>query len=74
MKYSIKKNDNVKIITGKDKGKSGKVLRVLREEGKVIVDGLNKMKKHERSRKQGAKGQVVEVSMPIHISNVMKQS
>jgi large subunit ribosomal protein L24 len=68
----IKKGDNVKIITGKDKGKSGKVVRVLVKENKVIVDGLNMMKKHQRPRKSGEKGSMVNLAMPIHVSNVKK--
>ncbi len=73
MKFSLKKDDNVVILTGKDKGLEGKIIRVLRKENKVIVDGRNKMKKHQRARKQGAKGQIVEIAMPIHISNVSKK-
>lgn len=68
----LKKGDNVKIITGKDKGKSGKILRVLPTENKVIVDGLNIMKKHSKPRKANEKGSVINVSMPIHASNVKK--
>jgi large subunit ribosomal protein L24 len=67
----IKKGDNVIIITGKDKGKSGKVERVLPKQGKLIVDGLNLMKSHQRPRRQDQKGQVIEKSMPITASNVM---
>ena len=68
----IKKGDNVKIITGKDKGKSGKIVRVLVKENKVIVEGLNMMKKHQRPRKSGEKGSMVNIAMPIHASNVKK--
>ena len=68
----IKKGDNVKIITGKDKGKSGKVVRALVKENKVIVDGLNMMKKHQRPRKSGEKGSMMNVAMPINVSNVKK--
>ena len=68
----IKKGDNVKLITGKDKGKSGKIVRVLVKENKVIVDGLNMMKKHQRPRKSGEKGSMVNIAMPIHASNVKK--
>lgn len=67
----IKKNDQVKIIAGKDKGKSGKVLRVLAEENKVIVEGLNIVKKHLKPRKEGEKGQRVEIPGKTNISNVM---
>jgi large subunit ribosomal protein L24 len=66
----LKVGETVKVITGKDKGKSGKVVRILSEKNKVLVDGINMYKSHEKARKQGAKGQVVEKSMPIHISNV----
>ena len=69
----IKKGDNVKIITGKDKGKSGKVVRVLVKENKVIIDGLNMMKKHQRPRKSGEKGSMINIAMPIHSSNVKKE-
>lgn len=68
---NIKKNDNVIAIAGKDKGKQGKVLRVLRTEDKVIVEGFNLKKKHQRPRKQGEKGQMIDKTMPIHISNVL---
>ena len=68
----IKKGDNVKIITGKDKGKSGKIVRVLVKENKVIVDGLNMMKKHQRPRKSGEKGSMMNMAMPINASNVKK--
>lgn len=68
----IKKNDNVILITGKDKGKKGKVVRVLVKENKVIVEGLNMMKKHQRPRKSGEKGSMINVAMPINASNVKK--
>lgn len=69
---SIKKGDIVKILAGDDKGKTAKVLKVLPRLEKVLVEGVNVIKRHERSRKQGAKGQIVERPMPVHISNVMK--
>ncbi|MDQ3244815.1 MAG: 50S ribosomal protein L24 [bacterium] len=67
----LKKGDNVIIITGKDKGKSGTILRVLATENKVIVEGLNMMKKHQKPRKSGEKGSTINMSMPINASNVM---
>ena len=67
----IKKNDNVIIISGKDKGKTGKVTKSLPKDGKVIVAGLNMNKVHKRPTKSGQKGQIIEKSMPIQISNVM---
>jgi large subunit ribosomal protein L24 len=67
----IKKNDIVKILTGKDKGKTGKVLKAFPKENKVLVEGVNIYKKHERARKEGQKGQVVERAVPIQASNVV---
>ncbi len=67
----LKKGDNVIIITGKDKGKKGKIVRVLAEKNKVVVEGANMMKKHQRPRKSGEKGQMLSIAMPINSSNVM---
>ena len=67
----LKKGDNVIIVTGKDKGKKGKIARVLVEKNKVVVEGANMMKKHQRPRKSGEKGQVMNIAMPLHASNVM---
>ncbi|MEI8339513.1 MAG: 50S ribosomal protein L24 [bacterium] len=67
----IKKNDNVIIIAGKDKGKTGKVVKTFPELGKVIVEGYNLIKKRQRPTKQNQKGQTVEKAMPIDASNVM---
>ena len=68
----IKKGDNVLIITGKDKGKKGKILKVLVRENRVIVESANMSKKHQRPRKSGEKGTVKSIEMPIHASNVKK--
>lgn len=67
---NIKKNDMVKIIAGKDKGKSGKVLEVLVKEEKVVVEGVNVYKKHQKQTAKREAG-IVEKNMPIHISNVV---
>jgi large subunit ribosomal protein L24 len=67
----IKKNDLVKMLAGKDSGKTGKVLRVYPIEQKVVVDGLNMLKKHNKPKKEGAKGQIVEIPRKIDISNAM---
>ena len=69
----IKKGDTVLILAGDDKGKTGKVLEAFPRDNKVLVEGVNVMKRHERSRKQGQKGQVVERPMPVHASNVAKK-
>lgn len=67
----IRKNDTVKIITGKEKGKTGKALKVLPQKNSVLIEGLNLYKKHVKPKKQGEKGQTVLVPRPIHISNIM---
>ncbi len=67
---NIKKNDKVQILTGKDKGKSGKVLQSLPREGKVSVEGLNLLIKHLRPRRDGEKGQRLEFPAFINASNV----
>lgn len=67
----IKKGDKVKIITGKDKNKQGKVLQVLPQKEKVVVEGLNLVIKHVRPRRAGEKGQRIQFPAPLHISNVM---
>ncbi|OGI45500.1 50S ribosomal protein L24 [Candidatus Nomurabacteria bacterium GWB1_40_6] len=67
----LKKGDNVIVITGKDKGKKGKIVRVLVQENKVILEGLNMMKKHQRPRKSGEKGTMKNIEMPMSASNVM---
>lgn len=66
----IVKNDTILITAGKDKGKKGKVIKTIPKDRKVVVDGLNVVKKHSRPKKQGEKGQRVEVPMPLSISNV----
>lgn len=66
----IKKGDNVKVITGKDKGKIGNVLRAFPSLDLVLVEGMNKKKKHQRPTKGGQKGQIIEKEFPIHVSNV----
>lgn len=67
----IKKGDNVIVIAGKDRGKTGKVVRALPREDKVIVEGVSMHKKHQRATSSRQKGQVVEKPLPIHVSNVM---
>ena len=67
----IKKGDTVQIIAGKDRGKSGKVLRVIPDANRVSVDGINMYKKHVRPKRQGEKGEVVNLLRPMNASNVM---
>ena len=71
-KTKIKKGDQVKVISGKETGKTGKVIRVDREHGKVFVERLNLMKKHTKPHpKKNPQGGIIEREAPIHISNVM---
>lgn len=67
----LKKGDNVIVIAGKDKGKKGKITSVLVVKNKVIVEGLNLVKKHQRPRKSNEAGTIISVAMPMHSSNVM---
>jgi large subunit ribosomal protein L24 len=71
LKYHIKKNDLVMVTTGKEEGKSGRVLRVLPEKGKVLVEKINFVKRHSRPHGQQRRGGIVEKEAPLHISNVM---
>jgi len=66
----IKKGDNVIIIAGKDRGKTGTVVKALPQKDKVIVGGINLLKVHQKPRKSGEKGQIVDRAMPLHVSNV----
>jgi large subunit ribosomal protein L24 len=66
----IRKNDNVIMLSGKDKGKTGKVIAVFLKERKVIVEGLNLIKKHVRARKQGQKGQIINKERAVSVSSV----
>lgn len=66
----IKVGDNVRVITGSNKGKEGKVLNVLRKENRVVVDGVNIVKKHVKPNRTNESGGILEVEAPIHISNV----
>ncbi|MFA5360296.1 MAG: 50S ribosomal protein L24 [Patescibacteria group bacterium] len=68
---NIKKGDKVKILAGKDKGKTGKVLQVFQSANRASIEGLNLLVKHMRPRKQGEKGQRIEFPAPINLSNVM---
>ena len=68
---NFKKGDKVNVIAGKDKGKSGKILHVLRNENKVVVEGINVVKKHQKPNAMNQTGGIVEIEHPIHISNIM---
>lgn len=66
----IKKNDKIKVLAGKDKGKTGKVLSVLTAKNRVVVEGINLLNKNMRPKKQGEKGQRIQFPAPFHMSNV----
>jgi large subunit ribosomal protein L24 len=69
-KLHVKKDDLVKIVAGKDKGKSGKVLRVMPEKSRVLVENLNLMKRHTRPSRSNSEGGIIEKEAPISASNV----
>jgi large subunit ribosomal protein L24 len=72
MKLSVRKNDEVQVITGRDRGKRGRVLRVLPEKARVVVEGVNVIKRHTRpDPRRQVKGGIVEKEAAIHVSNVM---
>jgi large subunit ribosomal protein L24 len=70
-RYNIKKNDKVKIITGKDKGKIGKVLNVVKKKNRILIENINIVKRHTRPTASNRQGGIVESEAPIHWSNVM---
>ncbi len=66
----VKVGDNVKILAGKDKGKEGKVIRTLKAENRVVVEGINMVKRHSKPRTTEDKGGIIDIEAPIHVSNV----
>jgi large subunit ribosomal protein L24 len=71
MAQRVKKDDIVVVIAGRDKGRQGRVLRVISETERVVVEGINVMKRHMRPTPQNPEGGIIEKEMPIHMSNVM---
>jgi len=71
IKYKLRKEDLVQVIAGKDKGKQGKILKIDREKGRVIVAGVNMIKKAMKKKTQQDRGGIVELEASLHISNVM---
>lgn len=69
----IKTGDTVVILSGDDKGKTGKVVKAFPASNKIVVEGMNTVRKHQRPTKQGQKGQVVDLAMPMHASKVAKK-
>ena len=71
-KMSIKKDDQVVVITGKDKGQRGKVIAVMPKDGKVVVEGINMVSRHTRPRKQGEEGGIIKKEAPIYACKVQR--
>ncbi len=67
----IRKNDIIQVVTGKDKGKKGKVVQVLPDAGRALVEGINLAKKHKRQTRQDQQGGIVSIEMPIALANIM---
>ena len=67
----VRKNDTVIIIAGKDKGKKGKVRRAIPEEHRVLVEGINMIKRHSRASRSARQAGIIELEAPMHISKVM---
>lgn len=67
----FKKGDEIEVIAGKDRGKRGKIVRLLLKEDRIVVEGVNVMKKHRKARRDGSKGERIELPFPIHASNAM---
>jgi large subunit ribosomal protein L24 len=66
----VKVGDNVRILAGKDKGKEGRIIKTLKKDNKVVVEGINIVKKHVKPNRMNEVGSIVEVEAPIHVSNV----
>ena len=70
-KFKLKKEDTVEVIAGKDKGKRGRILKILRDKDRIIVEGVNLVKKAMKKRKQSDRGGIIEIEAAIHSSNLM---
>jgi large subunit ribosomal protein L24 len=70
-KTYLKKDDQVEVIAGKDKGRVGKILRVIKEKDKVVVERINMVKRHTKPQEMNQQGQIVEKEAPIHVSNLL---
>ena len=73
MKVSVKKGDSVRVISGDDRGRTGKVLKVFPKTNRVVVEGVNLIKRHTRPSNKNPKGGIVEKEAPIHQSNVRRE-
>jgi large subunit ribosomal protein L24 len=71
LKTRLKKNDRVKVISGNHRGKEGKILKIFRDKKRVIVEGVNIIKRHTRPTQKNPQGGITQKEAPIHISNIM---
>ena len=74
MAIKLKKGDEVTVIAGDHKGSTGKILEVIRSKNRLLIEGVNLVKKHERKTQDNPQGSIVEREAPIHVSNVSKNS
>jgi len=70
-KFKLKKEDTVEVIAGKDKGKRGRILKILCDKDRIVVEGVNIVKKAQKKRKQSDRGGIAEIEAPLHSSNLM---
>ena len=70
-KFKLRKEDTVEVIAGKDKGKRGRVLKIIRDKDRILVEGVNIVKKAQKKRKQQDRGGIAEIEAAIHSSNLM---
>lgn len=70
-KFKLKKEDTVQVITGKDKGKRGRIIKILRDQDRVLVEGVNLVKKAKKKRKRTDQGGIIEIEAALHSSNLM---
>ena len=70
-KFKLKKEDTVEVIAGKDKGKRGRILKILRDKDRILVEGVNIVKKAQKKRKQQDRGGIAEIEAALHSSNLM---
>jgi len=70
-KFKLKKEDTVQVIAGKDKGKRGRILKINRDADRILVEGVNIVKKAQKKRKQTDRGGIAEIEAPLHASNLM---
>ena len=71
VKLNVKKGDTVLVLSGKDKGKQGKVIAAMPKKGKVVVEGVNKVKRHTKPNQKAPQGGIITKEAPLHASNVM---